>query len=102
VSDFEDDEELLAAERARARDAGLQIQEETRALLQERIFRDFVWRVLSRCSVYTDGFATDTATMAFMAGRRNIGLGIIKDLTSVDPLAYARMQEENAGERIDD
>jgi hypothetical protein len=102
MSDFVDDEDLLAAEQARVRDAELQVQEEIRVLLQERIFRDFMWRILSRCAVYTDGFAPDAATMAFTAGRRNIGLGIIRDLTSVDPLAYARMQEENANERNDD
>ncbi len=91
---FEEDQEAqVLAEKAKA-DHNMQVQQ-LRAMLEEKVFRDFVWRVLSRCGIYDGGFALDLATLGFKAGKREVGLRILAEIMEAEPSAYVIMQQEN-------
>jgi len=89
-----DDEEDLGPTPDEVRAAAL-YRESLRDLMKQAAFRDFVWRQLKRCGIYQDGFSDSHAAASFMSGKRNVGLAILGDLLSADPLAYVKMQQEN-------
>lgn len=70
-------------------------------LMTAKTFRDFVWKLLSRCSLYDDGFAETHAAASFISGKRNVGLAILAELLAADPLAYVKLQQENTHGRPD-
>ena len=65
-------------------------------LVQSLPFRRYIWSLLSVSGLYINGFSTDPLMMAFAAGKREIGLRILKDITTADPSVYVKMQQENA------
>lgn len=68
---------------------------ELKELLRYPSFRKLVWRMLSRCDIYSDGFAADHAAASFLSGKRNIGLWLVRELMEADPESYLMMQIEN-------
>ena len=60
-----------------------------RTLCETRQGREFVWRVLSLCGIYS------SIPGEFAAGERNIGIGVIDILDSADPTLYANLILEN-------
>lgn len=69
--------------------------EELRQICNDKKVRDYLWRVISRCGVYSDGF-TGNSTTFYNEGKRRIGLDIIVDLMAADPKIYSIMRLENA------
>jgi len=60
-----------------------------RTLCETRQGREFIWRVLSLCGIYS------SIPGEFAAGERNIGIGVIDILDSADPTLYANLILEN-------
>lgn len=63
--------------------------------------RDWVYDLLSRCGIYQIGFVPGQPdSTAFNLGQRNIGLGLMADITRVAPDLYVEMlQEQKDGRR---
>jgi hypothetical protein len=64
-------------------------------LLQDEGFRDFMWRVLSRCNIYQTTYQKNFGDMALMEGMRQIGLWLLKEICEADPQAQIVMQQKS-------
>lgn len=53
-----------------------------------------LWRVLEECGVFATSFSADPYEMAFREGKRNIGLWLIQELSSINPDLFVQMQTE--------
>lgn len=65
----------------------------TQFVLAEPRAREFIWWILAQCGVYSAQPITNGETGVHL-GRRIIGLTIINQINSVDPIAYAQMMIE--------
>jgi len=79
-------EQQLAKEQENAQKV---LDANVRTLCETRQGREFVWRVLSLCGIYS------SIPGEFAAGERNIGIGVIDILDSADPTLYANLILEN-------
>jgi hypothetical protein len=78
---------------------GLELTNEVRDLrkvLATESGRRVLWRLLSKCGLYTLSFAAGQSDVtAFREGRREVGNEILIMLAEADPEAYIRLQKEN-------
>jgi len=65
-------------------------------VLEDPMGREYLWSLLSRCGLYTSMSGLDPIAMANAAGRRDIGLSLVADMSEVMPTAYVTMQIEAA------
>ena len=69
--------------------------EDLKAVLATAAGRAVLWRILSDCRIYSDGFnGGDRALMAFDAGRRNLGLSLLEKVLTLNSEAYILMRDE--------
>lgn len=62
-------------------------------LLQAPAGRRVVWRILSQCGIYSDGW-DPSARIHFNAGKRNVGLWLLDEVMAANDEAYLLMQRE--------
>jgi hypothetical protein len=72
------------------------------ALLESEAFRDFIWRVLSRCHIFASTYHDDPRRAALMEGERNIGLWVLKEVNEADPKKFTVMMEKAAVQASED
>jgi len=58
--------------------------------------RRIVWRSLKRAGIYRCSFRTDALAMAFEEGRRNEGLKLLDQISTLCPEQYLTMIKEHA------
>lgn len=56
--------------------------------------RRFVFRYISECGVFTDGFTGNNTTF-YNEGKRSIGLRLLADINDACPELYTKMMEES-------
>lgn len=64
-------------------------------VLEIRSGRNFIWKILINCHIFSTTFNPDTQQMAFNEGQRNVGLRLLADINKHSPKAYLKMLEEN-------
>jgi hypothetical protein len=57
--------------------------------------RRWIWRLLTKCNVFSTSFHENSRVTAFLEGKRDIGLNIIADIMRICPDEYVRMAGEN-------
>lgn len=96
-----DPTDIRGMERAFAdRQARDQLQADTEAsdiiwLMNEPKGRRIVWRLLEQAGVFRTSFNTNSMTMAFNEGQRNIGLRVLGLVHGHCPALYNTMVEES-------
>jgi hypothetical protein len=56
--------------------------------------RRFLWRVLSEAKVFISCFNDNNTTMAYLEGRRDVGLFVLNELTTANKNALSKIQNE--------
>lgn len=69
-------------------------QEELRALLQDKAFRYFLWRLLSKCGTFNSEVVSDPVILGAMNGMRNVGMWIFAEIEQADPSAFEKIRAE--------
>ena len=62
------------------------------ALLEAEPFRDFLWRVLERCAVFSEAFDANFGKTGYMLGRQSIGRWLLVELAEANPEKVLEMQ----------
>lgn len=65
------------------------------ALLKSPEARRFIWRILKMCGMYESSYTGSGSDTFFREGKRQIGLNILAEVTTVDPNAFLQMMKEN-------
>ena len=60
--------------------------------------RRFVLRVLGEAGMFHASFSLNSMQTSFNEGKRDIGLWLMKDLDSAEPMAYSQMLREHYSE----
>ena len=94
-----DEREDAIAEVARKRivetlDRDGELEQLAKVLANEDV-RDFLWRILSTCGMYQEGYDRNFGDMARLAGRRGIGVWILAEICEADPSAEMKMREKS-------
>jgi hypothetical protein len=63
-------------------------------LMEQEVFRDFMWRVLTHCRVFASVFDNNYGRMSLMEGSRNVGLWLLKELGEASPDQLFAMQQK--------
>jgi IS5 family transposase len=61
-------------------------------LLQSEPFRDYLWKVITRCGVLNDSWDANYGRMSYKEGQQSIGRQLIADINAADPQAWLSMQ----------
>lgn len=72
-----------------------QREDVTRELMSTTAGREFVWNILSECSIFSSTFTGDALTTAFNEGRRSIGLAWMATILQACPDQYIQAQRES-------
>ena len=67
---------------------------ELRTILDTYGGRAYIWRMLSRCGVFQLSYTGDPQSTFFREGQRDIGLYILKEIMTLDPTSFQKMQQE--------
>jgi hypothetical protein len=62
------------------------------ALLQNEGLRDFLWRVLEKCGIYSEPFDASYGKTGYNLGRGSVGRWLLIEIAEADPDAMVRMQ----------
>ena len=68
-------------------------------LMSDARGRRVMRRLLARSGIYRTSFNADPATMAFMEGRRDMGLWLVDEISQHAPKRFIEMQKEQLNER---
>ena len=79
--------------RKREREERRQQLQDVQLLLETPVGRRIVWRILSQCGIFTDGW-DPSARIHFNAGKRNVGLWLLDEVMAANDEAYLLMQRE--------
>jgi len=79
-----------------------QKENDLRDVLSSASGRRFVYRILEEAGVYSDGFNTNAAVMGFHAGKRNMGLFLLKDIEDKFIDQYSQMRREHKSDLLSD
>lgn len=82
------------AAQAKRDDARREADEDLRWVMSTAQGRRFMWRLLGDCGVFRASFNPEAATMAYLEGKRGIGLQAMAHIDRACPEQYLRMQEE--------
>lgn len=86
------EEEIRAAEEAR--NAALTEAADMSWLMDNQRGRRIAWRLLDRSGVNADGFSTDAGVMAYVAGKRSVGLAFQALVLGTGLDSYTQMLRE--------
>ena len=96
MNDPFDELDAQIEEQAAIANARLAELEDLRALLAEGFGRRIVNRILARAGIYRTSFNVEAMNMAFLEGRRDMGIWLQSELLEADPTEfYHAMQERN-------
>ncbi len=93
VKNAADADEVKAAAK-KVKRADERHKDDVRRLLASDFGRRILWEYLSRCGVFRADCPVNSGSLYFDNGQRNIGLGILTDITNADPDAYILMMKE--------
>jgi hypothetical protein len=65
-----------------------------RRVLGTREGRSVIWEILGKTGMYEQSHLSTSLVMAAQAGRRDLGIGLIADIFTIEPEAYTLMQRE--------
>lgn len=65
------------------------------ALMSTPDGRRWVWNKLAEAQIFVEGENLDLGVMAYEKGKRNVGLRLLKSVTTHAPDMYVRMTREN-------
>lgn len=68
---------------------------EVKWVLSSKQGRNFIWRLLGRCGIYTQSFNQNNSIMSFNEGKRSVGNEILVDINQADPEGFFTMMREN-------
>lgn len=77
------------------------INENFKTIMKTRQGKEVIWYILSMTGIYSSSLDQEVNNMAFMEGRRSIGLAIIDMMMSIDPTLYPRLLLEKADAKED-
>lgn len=77
-----------------------QEEEELLALINSPGGRWFIWRILEQCEIFSHTSSFDPHRMMAAAGKRDIGLWLIKQINSVDSSGYMKLVNESKKREI--
>jgi hypothetical protein len=69
--------------------------DEVKWVLSSKKGRNYIWRLLGRCGIYTQSFHQNNSIMSFNEGRRAVGNEVLIDINEADPDGYFAMMREN-------
>lgn len=87
-------ERQIKARKATQKQARIDDELITGELMSNPRGRGWVWRRLTECYIFAEDESLDPYWMAYMKGRRNVGLRLLKDVQGFCPAQYATMVEE--------
>jgi len=70
---------------------------DTKAIMESKGGRRFVWRQLSLAGIYRTSFTGNSHTF-FNEGKRQMGLYLLADVMEAGPDLYLKMTQENKGD----
>jgi hypothetical protein len=72
------------------------VRQLARILAQEDV-RDYLWRLLCSCNVYSSVANANFGTMSLLEGRRQVGLQLLAEICEADPSAEMSMRKKAIG-----
>jgi len=63
-------------------------------ILQSEDVRDYLWRLLCSCNVYSSVANANFGTMSLLEGRRQVGLQLLVEICEADPNAEMLMRKK--------
>jgi hypothetical protein len=97
MSDLTPEEEQEAERQLAQR----QREDDMRAVLETGAGRRVLWRMLEHAGIYQTTFAQDSERLsALLEGKRRVGLWLIGEIATADPMAYANLLRDSAQEQI--
>ena len=100
--DYDDDAIEQRALNEQERQKQEQLVKDIKTLLEDEIFRRFLWHLLSVCRVMDKSMDVNPVIMAFREGQRDIGIHIMQDIMSATPEAYEIMRAEHTKQAEED
>lgn len=64
------------------------------AILKSEDVRDYLWRLLHSCHVYSSVANANFGTMSLLEGRRQVGLQLLAEICEADPNAEMLMRKK--------
>lgn len=65
-----------------------------REMLQDERLRDFLWRVLGWCNIYSTTYQKNFGDMALLEGKRQLGLKLLNEICEASPDAEMLMRQK--------
>jgi len=62
------------------------------AMLEDERFRDYLWRVISRCGPLNEAWDANYGKVSYNCGRQSVGRQLIADINLAAPQAWLAMQ----------
>jgi hypothetical protein len=63
-------------------------------LMEQETFRDFMWRLLTRCHIFASIWEQNYGRMSLLEGERNVGLWLLKEIGEASPDQLFAMQQK--------
>lgn len=96
------DDEARAKAEQRALHRRERLDNDLRAIMSRPEGRRFVCRLIDEiCGVSSGSFSNDKAEMAFIAGRRDVGITLMREAQRVAPAEYVHLLVERTSDRND-
>lgn len=89
----------------KARDLSIKKENEKKCLkevVSTKNGRSFLWTVLEIANVFHSSFSNEPLNMAFLEGKREIGLKIFKMIEELEPGLVYKIAKENMEENAND
>lgn len=91
----------LELERAQDELAELNDAETFKELLKAEAFRDFLWKLIERCAVYSEAWNPNFGATSYSLGKMAIGKWLILEINRSNPDAWVEMQRKDAKKSSD-
>lgn len=66
--------------------------EQMRLILEDENVRDVIWRIVSKCGVFSDSMGTNFGYVGYGLGKAAIGKWLMVEINDADPQAWLSMQ----------
>jgi hypothetical protein len=94
--DVSSDEQAKAIEEAKRKEEYQRRREleDLKLLLEHKEFRSFIWRVLSRASVFSTVMSEGEGRIFYNSGRQDFGHWLMDEVVKAEPKAFLQMMQE--------
>lgn len=72
--------------------------DDLKKLLKQPEFRRFIWHILSEAGIFRASFTNNSMQTAFLEGKRDVGLALVKDIDDADVNAIFQIRQEYVSE----